>query len=376
MLNHRKFKLKRITAILMMLVLAFIPIRASGEVAPIEEAQEEIENISQEEMEVLEKLFMISKEMDAIRQEEDRIKEEIAGIMEQIASLEETIRKMQSDYDVKLGVLEQVLIYYQRGGPATYLEILLNAESFTQFLKSLNVLKDISHNVGELLTSLEEGRIALQEEKRQMDEKMAMLREKQEELERKWMEREQAKIKQEDYLSGLKEKRVYYEEQLQRLELLWENCKELFQNIVAETTRIIGEGYFTAEDLNLGMGLFALPGSIREDTFNRVLNDNSDMTETYFYFHDGEVTIEVPELQLVLQGNFFIAGEYAIQYEVTSGTFYELPLDEVSIARLFEKGSLVMDFNAIAGDMGTIDFALQEVESREGSLAFIIKLKW
>lgn len=376
MLNDRNPKLNRAVAILMILVLVFIPIRAFGEVAPIEDTQEEIENISQEEMEVLEKLFLISKEMEAIRQEEDKISGEITGLRQQVEGLEESIRRLQSDYDTKLDVLEQVLIYYQRGGPATYLEILLNAESFTQFLKSLNVLKDISHNVGGLLTSLEEGRIALQEEKQQMNEKMAMLQEKQKEMEQKWIQREQVRLKQEAYLSGLNEKRVYYEEQLQNLELLWENCKELFQNIVTETTRIIGEGYFSAEDLNLGMGLFTLPGAIREDTFNQVLNDNSEMTETYFYFHDGEVTIEVPELHLVLQGNFIVAGESAIQYEVTSGSFYELPLDEISIGKLFAKGALIIDFNSIAGDIDMINFTLQEVESQEGSLTFVIKLIW
>ncbi len=376
MLNHRNIQFNRAAAILMILILVFIPVHASGEVAPIEEAQEEIENISQEEMGVLEELFVISKEMEEIQREEARIKEEVTALTRQAADLEEEIGRMQTDYDTGLEVLKQVLIYYQRGGPATYLEILLNAESFTQFLKSLNVLRDISRNVGDLLTSLEEGRIALEEEKRHLDENMAALQRKQEELEEKWTQREQVRQKQETYLSGLQEKRVYYEEQLQKLELLWTNCQELFQNIVAETGRIIGEGYFTIEDLNLGLGLFSLPGSIGEETFNRVLNDNSDMEETYFHFHEEGVTLEVPGLHLVLQGDFILTGERGIQYEVLSGSFYELPLDEVSLGGLFEKGSLVLDFSQIAGEIGSIDFALQEVESQEGSLAFVIKLKW
>ena len=124
------------------------------------------------------------------------------------------------------------------------------------------------------------------------------------------------------------------------------------------------------------MGLFNIPGAIEEDTFNRVLKENSQMSETIFHFNDGQVEIEVPELHLVLRGNFLITGDSAIQYQVAEGTFYDLPLDELSIQALFEHGPMTIDFAVIAGNIEIVDFILQEVESKEGQLAFVIKLKW
>jgi hypothetical protein len=273
-------------------------------------------------------------------------------------------------------VLEQVLVYYQRGGPASYLEILLRTESFTDFLKSINVIKDISRNVSELLVTLEDGKKALQEEKQLRDEQMVLLEDKKNELEENLHKSELLRQEQEQYLVALQEDRVHYEEQLQNLEILWEDSRALFTDIVAEITRIIGEGYFGVEDLNLELGLFTMQGAIEEENFNNVLNENSALTDIIFRFKEGEVVIEVPEKHLVLYGDFVIAGDSAIRYEVKSGTFYELPLDEVAIAELFEKGPLLIDFATITGDTTIVDFTLQQVESEDTRLAFEIKLEW
>ncbi|MDF2906081.1 MAG: hypothetical protein K0R34_1402 [Herbinix sp.] len=376
MLRQCRRKLKMAIAVLLIPFLLATPLPASGEVASIEDTKDKLEHISEEEHKVLEQLFLITKEMEALEVEQTKIANEMKALKEEISDLEASIDRAQKDYDSKLEVLQEVLVYYQRGGPATYLEILLNAESFSEFLKSLNVIKDISHNVSELLTSLEEGQILLKLQKEQLDNKVVMLENKQLELEQNMRERETARQEQETYLTGLNENRVYYEEQLSNLQLLWDDCKKLFTNIVSETTRIIGEGYFTAEDLNLGFGLFTMPGAIEEDTFNSVLNDNSDMTETFFHFRDGEVVLEVPELHLILQGNFVIEGDRAIRYEVTEGTFYELPLDELSMRILFEQGPFVIDFAAITNGIEIVDFTLQEVTSQEKRLSFVIKLNW
>ncbi len=376
MINQCRRKLKIAIAFLMLPLLIAAPIPVYGEVTSIEDTKDKIENISEEELKVLERLFLITKELEALESEEAKLNEDMTTLTEQIADLNKQIDRTQQEYDRKLEVLSQLLVYYQRGGPATYLEILLKAESFSEFLKSLNLIKDISHNVSELLTALEEDKLLLLSEKEQLGEKVVMLENKKTEIERNMQEREVVQNELEATLSGLEEDRAYYEEQLENLQLLWDNCRKLFKNIVSEATRIIGEGYFTAEDLNLGLGLFTMPGEIEEETFNRVLNDHSEMTETFFRFEDERVVLEVPDLHLVLQGNFVIADDSAIRYEITAGTFYELPLDEISLQALFEDGPLLIDFAAITNGIDIVDFSLQEIASQEGRLSFVIKLKW
>lgn len=373
----RKNKKLLITlSILLAIAVIVLPMRVTGEVKPITEVEDKLEGISEEEKAVLEKLFTINQELEELERQKTVITGEIDSLQLQIDDLEVSIEEKQEDYEVQLEVLEQVLVDYQRGGPATYLEILLNADKLSTFLKSINLIKDISHNVNDLLVSLEEDKKLLQEEKTQMDDKLTLLDAKEAELTDNIHKNELLQQEQEEYLASLQEDKQYYEEQLGNLKTMWTDCQTLFSGIVEELTGIINAGYFTEEDLNLSMGLFRMHGALEETDFNRVLTENSKLTETIFHFKVNQVVIEVPEKHLTLTGNFIIAGDCAIQFEVTEGTFYELPLEPSSIEELFQKGPLLIDFSKIADDMIAIDFTLDKVESREGKLAFDVIPQW
>ena len=89
---------------------------------------------------------------------------------------------------------------------------------------------------------------------------------------------------QEDYLDSLAEERDKYQQHLDNLTLMWNNLKLLFSEVVDEFSRIIGEGHFTMEDLNLKFSFFSLKGAIHEDTFNKIMNENSTLSKIVFSF--------------------------------------------------------------------------------------------
>ncbi len=374
--KYKKQGLFIVVLLLLVSGLIIVPIRVSGEVQPITETQEKLEGISEEEKEVLEKLFTIDQEINEIEQEKSEITDEIETLQVKIKDMGSEIEDKQVEYDLQLDILEKVLVNYQRSGPASYLEILLSADNLTTFLKSINLIKDISRNEGELLTSLEEGKKVLEEEKTSLDEAVLLLEDKQVELLENLHKNELLEQEQKIYLASLMEEQEFFQEQLASLETKWADCQKLFTDIVKEITRIIGAGYFSMEDLNLNLGFTKMQGAIKEDTFNRILKENSEFSETIFRFERNQVVIEVPEKNLVLTGEFVVTGESAIRYEVESGTFYDMPLEAASIEELFQKGPLLIDFKTIAGDMVTIDFTLNMVESQDGRLAFEIKPEW
>ena len=365
-----------VLSLLLVPALIIVPIRVSGEVQPITEMEDKLAGISEEEKAVLEKLFAISQEIEVMEREEVEINGDIDTLQVQITDIETGIEEKKEDYDLQLNILEKVLVNYQRGGPASYLEILLSADNLTEFLKSINIIKDISRNVGELLVTLEDGKKVLQEEKSRLDEKALLLEDKKVELQENLHRNLLLKQEQEEYLASLQEEQAFYQEQLVNLETMWGDSQKLFTNIVEEITRIAGAGYFTMDDLNLSFGITKMRGAILEDTFNKILKENSDIPSTTFGFHLNQVVIEVPEKHLVLTGDFIIAGESAIQLEVQEGYFYDIPLETASIEELFQNGPLLIDFKKIAGDMVTIDFTLNQVESQEGKLTFEIKPEW
>ncbi|MDF2539533.1 MAG: hypothetical protein K0S76_2554 [Herbinix sp.] len=367
--------LPRVKLLSLILIIATItiPFHVSGEVKPITELQDKLEGISEEEKKVLEKLFTISQKMEELEGEINQINQEIEAMQVHIEELETQIDEKQKDYNFQLDTLKQVLVNYQRGGPASYFEILLRVDNFTDFLKSINLIKDISHNVDELLVTVDERKKELEAEKEVRATEVLLLESKKKELAEPLQEQMVLQAEQEEYLASLKEDRADYQEQLNNLVQVWEDCKLVFTDIKDEISTVVKEGYFTLEDLNLNYGFFKIEGVIYEEAFNRVLREHSNMSETIFHFSTDRVVLEIPEKHLVLTGMFELRGENTIEFVVSEGTFYELLLEAASIDELFLAGPLSIDFKELAGENVTIDFTLTEVTLGEGSLNFDIR---
>ena len=368
----RQSRWKRILSIIILLAMVMIPLKTSAEVQPITDLEDKIQGISQEEKAVLEKLFSLSQEIDALEEEANKIKGEIDKLKIQTKDLETQITDKQKDYDRQLDVLRQVMVSYQRGGGTSYLEILLNADNLSDFLKSLNIMKDISHNVNKLLASLEDSKKLLVEQRQQLADQTILLEQKEQEQLDNLAAKGVVKKEQQDYLATLADDKTYYEGQLGNVTLMWTDCKSIFADIVKELNQIIAEGYFTEEDLNIDYGVFTIKGYLKENTFNQILTEKSSLAKTVFHFQKDQVTIEVPEKHLVLNGRFELSGESAIQYVVMSGTFYDMPLETASIEELFHNGPIYIDFKGVTGDLVNINFKIDDVWSEDSTLNFVI----
>ena len=350
-----------------------VPERVTGEVKPITEAQEKLKGITEEEQKTLEELFRLQQEIESMEREVDRLTGEIKLMEDRITELAEAISKEQKEYDEQLGLLEQVLVSYQRGGPASYLELLLQAEDFSEFLDNINLIKDITKNISELLTTIDASKKRLAEQKEGLEAENLLLEEKQEELKEPIREKNRFVAEQEAYLKTLKEEKEKYEEHLANLTLMWSDLKEIFSSIVGEFSRIIGEGYFTMDDLNLSFHLFFVRGSVTDETFNRILKEHSTLPEIVFSFQPDNIKLMIPDKSLVLNGRFEVSGKSALLYVVESGSFYGIPLEPASIDELFKEGPLLIDFEAVAGELVSLEINLDSVEAKDGFLEFRIR---
>lgn len=368
--------LKRLIYCVMLLITVNLISRdmASGEVTQITEARDRLEGISEKEQEILNEMFLITQNIEVMRRDINQITADLNTSNEYIEYLEYEISSSQQSYDSQLELMEQVLVSYQRGGPASYLEILLSSDSLGSFLKSINLLKNITRNVNDLLIGLDDGQIELQKERDNLAFKVQELEEKEAELAEALREEELLKQELNTYLVNLQMDRTYYEKQLNYLEETWNEIKGLFPSIIEEFSRIIEEGYITEEDIELKFQLIQITGTLREDTFNQILEKYSTLPRIKFHFKEDGVDIEVPDQHLFLSGNFVLDGATAIRFDVESGSFYDMDLEKSSIDELFSGGELIIDFKELAGDNITINFKLQEAVSNYGYLSFIIRL--
>lgn len=372
-MNH--FTRNKVTitfALILLIISTMLPLKVFGEVQKVTELEDTLSGISKEEKVVLEELFKLQQEIDGMEQKERVAAAEIDQRQLQVENLESQVQAAQSEYSLQLDILKQVLVDYQRRGPASYLEILLDAKNLSEFLASLNIIKDITHNVKDLLASIEDSKAELLNRRDILVDQKLLLEQSREKLQERLRAKEKLQEEREAYLASLQGDRAFYEEQLNLISQMWADCTTLFPDIVEELTEITRAGYFTLEDLNLAYGLFSIQGYISQEVFQQILTENSTLPRTMFRFQEETVVIDVPDKNLSLVGNFVVEGDMAIRFEVQEGTFYDLPLEATSLQELFSNGPFVIDFGAMAGDMLRLNFTLSEVWSQEGALNFII----
>lgn len=369
---------KKITRILLSVVimalfmtLAFTN-RVLGEVQQIDEFQDKLNGITEEEKVVLNDLFTLTQEIEEIEIEEENLQKEIDVLTMKKAKLVTSINEDQKKYDRQLSILKKVLVSYQRKGPASYIDTLLSSGNLRTFIQSVHILRDLTHNVNQLLRTLEEEKENLIKEKDRLKENVVLLEQKQDELNVTLTKKISVKEKQEAYLGSLKEEKEYYQNQLNNLEQMWTDCKAIFSDLVVEFSRIISEGKFTIDDINLTFEFPAMKGSINEETFNKILKENSKLPNMQFDFSNDKVEIVIPDMYIRLTGEFIIEDQSILKLVIKEGTFYEIPLNTASLEELFGGQTILIDFKQITKNLVLMDYNIESVGLEEDQLEFTI----
>ena len=338
-----------------------------SQVQPITDVEEKLQDISVIEQTVLEDLFSLSQRIEELERQKDKITLEMENLRSDSAKLVKEIEEKQNIYSTQLNVLRKVLVSYQRRGPVSFLETILKSENLSDFIQSLNVIRQISRNTDELLNEL-------QMRKQELISENEKLMAQEKELENYIIRLQDTlagmydlKEEQEEILNSLGEARELYQDELQRLNNMWDEIKVLFSEILVHFTGIVERGEISVEELNLRISFPKVSGTIYAETLNEILKDQPDLPLMEFVFSPEGIWVNVPEKFLSLRGVFRIENRTILKFEVEEGYFYGLPLTEASIAELFRNGPIVIDFEEILGPV-----MLESVEIYDGYLEFVI----
>lgn len=339
----------------------------SGQVQPIAEVEEKLQGISDIEEAVFEDLFSLSQEIEETERQKELITFETEQLKSESENLAKEIEEKQNVYNRQLGILKKVLVSYQRRGPASFLESILKSRNLSDFVQSLNIIRQVTRSTDELLNELEARKqeLALEREKlnlreQELEKHMAKLQETLNEMYR-------LKEEQEAILNSLGEAKELYQGELQRLQNLWDEIKVLFSEILIHFTEIVERGDIPIEALNLRISFPKLSGTIYDQTLNDILKNQPEIPEMVFDFSPEGIRVNIPEKHLSLRGVFEIENKTVLKFKVEEGTFYGMPLTEASLAELFRNGQIVIDFEEILGSV-----ILESVEVFDGYLEFVI----
>ena len=329
--------------ILSTLLLAMPSALAQGEIIDFEE---ELSFISDEEKRIIEELFIQLQEIEGLERDYENISREIEGLKSDVEDLESRIEEEEDKYNHNLSILEGVLKSYQRMGTASYLEIILESKDVSDFLRRINVIRDLAKNTGDLLDSVEEAREKLLVEKINLDEKLTLIEERQRNLQETLSQKTQLVREQEDYLKSLESDRGYYQRHLDNLSVSMVRLKDLFTKLTAELPEIIASSYISLEELNPSLSLQGLRLTISEDLFNEIIGNHDDLPKIRYEFTSKNINMFIDEYNLELTGSFSIYQGYSIEFIIDEVRFYDFILEEKTVKDLIGD-SILFDFEKL-----------------------------
>jgi peptidoglycan hydrolase CwlO-like protein len=366
MFKKRKLKLISLSALA---IIFAVVILASGMVAGQSEIsvniEEKLNALSDEEKIVLQKLFILAQEIAEMEREESRLGPEMEKITSEIHELEKLIAAEETVYEKRQEALKQVLRSYQRMGPSSYLEIILESNSLAVFLRRLNTLRDLTRNTGELLGALQESSEKLTAEKIKVAEKLVLLAETQELLKESLLKTMQLKEEQQEYLASLAEEREYYHNQLANMQRAWSELTQYFPEVTKKSSRIIEDANLPPDALKTVITLSGIKASISDNTLNNIIMGHG-LSEMVFRFFPGTVEIAVPDKNLVLAGTFILEGE-TLKFLAQEGSFYGMALKTENLKELFGEAELLLNLKTLVGDN-----SLRSIEILAGRMELLI----
>lgn len=347
----------------------FSNIVAFGEESSALDIEEKLNSISKKEKEILEILFSQFQEIEELERENMRLKEEIDTSKEDIEDLEKKIFNAEEGYEKNLIALERVLKSYQRMGAGSYLEIILESSSLQDFLRRINILRDLSRNSKELLDNIERDKNNLEEEKKNLNTKLVELEEKQNTLENTLKKKQELVKENEEYLESLAEDRSVYEERLEYISIIMDELKDIIGEFTVEFSKIVERGNFPRSAVKESITLKGIKGVIEEKTFNDIIGEQKNLPPMEFKFNEGIIEMNVPEKSLYLSGSFNIEDHRVLTFEPAEGRFLDMELEKGTIEELFKEGNFILNLEPLIGKS-----IVKSVEIKKGYLEVIVKL--
>jgi len=336
----------------------------------ISQIQEKLANISDEEREILEFLFIQVQEIEKLEREYIETNEDINIMSKDIKELETNIYKTEDKYDKNLVALESILKSYQRMGPGSYLEIILDSDDLTSLIRRINILRDLTKNTGELLENINLIKEGLVAEKLNLGNKLKLLEERKITLQATLAKKQEVVKEKEDYLASLEGNRELYVQRLDYIAMMMEEVKTIISDFTKEFTRIIEEGNLPLDSVKETITLRGIKGSIREDVFNDIIASQKGLPKMEIKLLQGKIELNAPEKNLYLAGKFVVEGGQVLKFNPEEGSFYGMQLEKDTIYELFKEGDFVLNLEPLIGKS-----ILKSVEIFNGYIEILVGIK-
>lgn len=356
--------LKRKAVFIIVLIFATIFTYSFGQLVnpgqSMDEINTSISQLSADEVQILESLFLIQQEVRELEINQERTELEIEDLDKKIEHIEDDIAGLERSYDYNLDIMEEVLRSYQRKGPLSNLQLVLSSDSLSSLIRRINSIRDLSRNTNELLETLEGEKEDLVSTKLELDETLKEIQERRVQLLRTIEEKTATIQRLEDSLQALQEEKERYEGYLAGLNDSWNQVKPIFLQTIQGITDTVESGQLPESMLNIKISFTGISGRIFDEELNDELSKNNYPTSTELLFYEDHVRLVMPDLNLNIRGNLIILDNKTLRFEISDGEYMGLALEKSAVMDLFDFGYLDLKFEKLLGNNTIRSIDLQD----------------
>lgn len=242
---------KRLVSIIIVAMLLAIPVITFATSSSLNEKKNQIQqNITDardKQNEIKNDINQAKSEIDKLNDaitakeyEVKQIKEELDGLTEEVNQLTEDLKAAEEEYEDKHDKLLKRLAAQQKRGTATYLDVLLNSKSLTDFISRYHIMEKMAEMDSKMLSDIKEEQQKINATKAEVEKKKGEVELKHKELENEELALKNNRTTKNKYVSQLSAEEQKLQNEIDQFN---KELKEVEDQILEEIRRAsLGSG--------------------------------------------------------------------------------------------------------------------------------------
>lgn len=210
----------------------------------INESSEEIEQIQIEITDNLEQLNNLNARIEEYNAEIETLDNDIKDKEKEINKMQKKLNLVQENYRIRREILQDRIVALYESGDVLYLDVLLSSNTISEFLSNYYMLGEIVKYDNDLLDSIEEEKIEIENIKTSLEESKTNLQNKRKEKEKVAIALENSITIKNSYINKLSEEERLTQEKIDKYQ---EELNKVETQIVAITSMTSEAGYVGGE---------------------------------------------------------------------------------------------------------------------------------
>ena len=184
----------------------------------IDDTKKEIGDVQSDLSEGMQEVQKITAQINEYQDQIDELDDELSQLESQIEVQEEELEKAEAEYKEQDELMKKRLVALYEAGQTSYLDVLLNSDSISNFLSRYYLISEIAKSDSELLTNLENSKKEIEVKKKNLENSKNQVEIKKKNKEETTQALEDKKALKDKQVSVLSSKEKELQEQLDQFE--------------------------------------------------------------------------------------------------------------------------------------------------------------